>query len=156
MRRGGRAASQVVHLANGRGGEGFVAVSEEARRTFWLDRAKTAAIARHTTPSRSTRTGDPLADWASIRTPSSASTSNARPPQAAGAGSSCSPTWARHFRSAQRGPDFDRLSRGELLAIASSARWKLIEAGAGHRGRAHGMIDVPADAAIGQLATQMP
>ncbi|HEX4585862.1 MAG TPA: DUF3683 domain-containing protein [Burkholderiaceae bacterium] len=43
-----RAASQVVHLANARAGEGFVAVSEEARRTFWLDRAKTAAIARHT------------------------------------------------------------------------------------------------------------
>jgi FAD/FMN-containing dehydrogenase/Fe-S oxidoreductase len=43
-----RAASQVVHLANARTGEGFVAVSEEARRGFWLDRAKTAAIARHT------------------------------------------------------------------------------------------------------------
>jgi FAD/FMN-containing dehydrogenase/Fe-S oxidoreductase len=43
-----RAASQVVHLANARIGEGFVAVSEEARRTFWLDRARTAAIARHT------------------------------------------------------------------------------------------------------------
>ncbi len=43
-----RAASQVVHLANARAGEGFLAVSEDARRTFWLDRAKTAAIARHT------------------------------------------------------------------------------------------------------------
>jgi FAD/FMN-containing dehydrogenase/Fe-S oxidoreductase len=42
------AASQAVHLANARGGEGFLAVSEEARRTFWLDRARTAAIARHT------------------------------------------------------------------------------------------------------------
>ncbi len=43
-----RAASQVIHLANARAGEGFVAISEEARRTFWLDRARTAAIARHT------------------------------------------------------------------------------------------------------------
>src|ERR1700739_4326266 len=43
-----RAASQVIHLANARTGEGFVAVSEEARRTFWLDRARCAAIARHT------------------------------------------------------------------------------------------------------------
>jgi FAD/FMN-containing dehydrogenase/Fe-S oxidoreductase len=43
-----RAASQVVHLANARSGEGFIAISEEARRTFWLDRARTAAIARHT------------------------------------------------------------------------------------------------------------
>ncbi|HEY4038947.1 MAG TPA: FAD-binding and (Fe-S)-binding domain-containing protein, partial [Burkholderiaceae bacterium] len=43
-----RASSQVIHLANARSGEGFVAVSEEARRTFWLDRARTAAIARHT------------------------------------------------------------------------------------------------------------
>ncbi|HEX5767106.1 MAG TPA: FAD-linked oxidase C-terminal domain-containing protein, partial [Burkholderiales bacterium] len=38
----------VVRIANARGGEGFVAVSEEARKRFWLDRARTAAIARHT------------------------------------------------------------------------------------------------------------
>lgn len=43
-----RATSEVVRLANGRSGEGFVAVSPEARKTFWLDRARTAAIARHT------------------------------------------------------------------------------------------------------------
>ena len=43
-----RAASQVVRIANGRGGEGFIATSAEARRAFWLDRARTAAIARHT------------------------------------------------------------------------------------------------------------
>jgi len=43
-----RATSQVVHIANARAGEGFIAISEEARRTFWLDRARTAAIARHT------------------------------------------------------------------------------------------------------------
>jgi FAD/FMN-containing dehydrogenase/Fe-S oxidoreductase len=42
------AASGVVRIANARGGEGFVAVSAEARRRFWLDRARTAAIARHT------------------------------------------------------------------------------------------------------------
>jgi FAD/FMN-containing dehydrogenase len=42
------AASGVVRIANARGGEGFVAVSEEARQRFWLDRARTAAIARHT------------------------------------------------------------------------------------------------------------
>jgi FAD/FMN-containing dehydrogenase/Fe-S oxidoreductase len=42
------ATSEVVRLANLRAGEGFVAVSAEARRKFWLDRAKTAAIARHT------------------------------------------------------------------------------------------------------------
>jgi FAD/FMN-containing dehydrogenase/Fe-S oxidoreductase len=41
-------ASSVVRIANARGGEGFVAVSPEARRRFWLDRARTAAIARHT------------------------------------------------------------------------------------------------------------
>ncbi len=43
-----RAASEVVRIANARSGEGFVAVSAEARRKFWLDRARTAAIARHT------------------------------------------------------------------------------------------------------------
>ena len=42
------AASQVVRIANAREGEGFIAVGAEARRQFWLDRARTAAIARHT------------------------------------------------------------------------------------------------------------
>ena len=42
------AASGVVRIANARGGEGFIAVSPEARKRFWLDRARTAAIARHT------------------------------------------------------------------------------------------------------------
>ncbi|MGE5640899.1 MAG: DUF3683 domain-containing protein [Clostridia bacterium] len=42
------AASSVVRIANARGGEGFIAVSPEARKRFWLDRARTAAIARHT------------------------------------------------------------------------------------------------------------
>jgi len=44
----GEAASQVVRIANLRGAEGFVAVSPEARKRFWLDRARTAAIAKHT------------------------------------------------------------------------------------------------------------
>jgi FAD/FMN-containing dehydrogenase/Fe-S oxidoreductase len=42
------AASSVVRIASARGGEGFVAASPEARKRFWLDRARTAAIARHT------------------------------------------------------------------------------------------------------------
>ncbi len=42
------AASEVVRLANARGAEGFVAVSEQTRKKFWLDRARTAAIAKHT------------------------------------------------------------------------------------------------------------
>jgi FAD/FMN-containing dehydrogenase/Fe-S oxidoreductase len=43
-----QAASEVVRMANARVGEGFVAVSPEARKKFWLDRAKTAAISKHT------------------------------------------------------------------------------------------------------------
>ena len=43
-----RATSEVVRIANARCGEGFIAVSAEARRKFWLDRARTAAIAKHT------------------------------------------------------------------------------------------------------------
>jgi FAD/FMN-containing dehydrogenase/Fe-S oxidoreductase len=43
-----QAASEVIRMANTRVGEGFVAVSPEARKKFWLDRARTAAIARHT------------------------------------------------------------------------------------------------------------
>ncbi|BCO32767.1 FAD-linked oxidase [Thiohalobacter sp. COW1] len=42
------AASQVVRMANARGAEGFIATSPEARRRFWLDRSRTAAIAAHT------------------------------------------------------------------------------------------------------------
>lgn len=47
-RAAGEAASQVVRIANARGAEGFIAVSAESRRKFWLDRARTAAIAKHT------------------------------------------------------------------------------------------------------------
>ena len=43
-----RATSEVIRFCNARGGEGFVAISAETRKTFWLDRARTAAIARHT------------------------------------------------------------------------------------------------------------
>ena len=42
------AASAVVRLANARHGEGFIAVTPDARKKFWLDRARTAAIAKHT------------------------------------------------------------------------------------------------------------
>ncbi|MFT4991885.1 MAG: FAD/FMN-containing dehydrogenase/Fe-S oxidoreductase [Polaromonas sp.] len=43
-----RATSEVVRLANSREGEGFIAVSPDARKKFWLDRKRTAAISRHT------------------------------------------------------------------------------------------------------------
>ena len=43
-----KAASEVIRIANSRGGEGFVAVSAEARKKFWLDRSRTAAISKHT------------------------------------------------------------------------------------------------------------
>jgi len=43
-----RCASDVVRLANARAGEGFIAANAEARKAFWRDRARTAAIARHT------------------------------------------------------------------------------------------------------------
>ncbi len=43
-----QAASEIVRLANLRHGEGFIAVSADARKKFWLDRARTAAIAKHT------------------------------------------------------------------------------------------------------------
>src|SRR3954469_18059919 len=42
------AASHVVRLANARHAEGFIAVTADARRKFWLDRARTAAISKHT------------------------------------------------------------------------------------------------------------
>ena len=43
-----QAAEHIVNLAKCREGEGFIAISPEQRKTFWLDRARTAAIAKHT------------------------------------------------------------------------------------------------------------
>ena len=43
-----RVTSEVVRLANSRSGEGFVAISTEARKKFWADRKRTAAISKHT------------------------------------------------------------------------------------------------------------
>jgi len=40
--------SEIVELANKRDAEGFIAVSEEARKRFWSDRSRTAAISAHT------------------------------------------------------------------------------------------------------------
>jgi FAD/FMN-containing dehydrogenase/Fe-S oxidoreductase len=42
------AASHVVRIANARDGEGFIATTPEQRKRFWLDRARTAAISKHT------------------------------------------------------------------------------------------------------------
>jgi Fe-S oxidoreductase len=44
----GSAASDVVRMANARDAEGFIAISADARKRFWLDRARTAAISAHT------------------------------------------------------------------------------------------------------------
>ncbi|RID98436.1 DUF3683 domain-containing protein [Simplicispira hankyongi] len=43
-----RVTSEVVRIANSRSGEGFIAISAEARKKFWADRKRTAAISRHT------------------------------------------------------------------------------------------------------------
>ncbi|MDD0810404.1 FAD/FMN-binding oxidoreductase [Curvibacter sp. RS43] len=43
-----KATSEVVRIANSRSGEGFIAISADARKKFWTDRKKTAAISRHT------------------------------------------------------------------------------------------------------------
>ena len=43
-----KATSEIVRIANSRSGEGFIAISPEARKKFWHDRKKTAAISRHT------------------------------------------------------------------------------------------------------------
>ncbi|MDR0529268.1 MAG: DUF3683 domain-containing protein [Zoogloeaceae bacterium] len=42
------AASEVVRMASQRAAEGFIAVTPEARKKFWLDRSRTAAISKHT------------------------------------------------------------------------------------------------------------
>jgi FAD/FMN-containing dehydrogenase len=50
-----RATSEVVRIANGRAGEGFIAVGADARK-FWLDRAAPRRSPSTPTRSRSTRT----------------------------------------------------------------------------------------------------
>ena len=42
------AAAEIVRMTNARGAEGFIAVSPEQRKRFWLERSRTAAISRHT------------------------------------------------------------------------------------------------------------
>ncbi|MDR0700992.1 MAG: DUF3683 domain-containing protein [Azoarcus sp.] len=42
------AAAEVVRMTHARGAEGFIAVSSEQRKRFWLERSRTAAISRHT------------------------------------------------------------------------------------------------------------
>ncbi len=42
------ASNQVVKFAKARKAEGFIAINPAERRKFWLDRARTAAIAAHT------------------------------------------------------------------------------------------------------------
>lgn len=42
------AANAVIEASKKRNAQGFVAISAEARRRFWLDRARTAAISAHT------------------------------------------------------------------------------------------------------------
>jgi len=43
-----QAASDVVKMCNVRGAEGFIAITPETRKKFWLDRSRTAAISKHT------------------------------------------------------------------------------------------------------------
>ncbi|HEX5126231.1 MAG TPA: FAD/FMN-binding oxidoreductase [Rhodocyclaceae bacterium] len=43
-----QAASEVVRICNLRSAEGFIAVTADTRKKFWLDRSRTAAIAKHT------------------------------------------------------------------------------------------------------------
>ena len=42
------AAEKVIETSKKRNAQGFIAVSAEARKRFWLDRARTAAISAHT------------------------------------------------------------------------------------------------------------
>jgi len=149
-----RAASRVVHMANARAGEGFVAVSEEARRTFWLDRAKTAAIARHTNAFKINEdVVIPLARLGEYtdaieRINIERSTSNKLrmldrlqaylgTPFALGHGAD---------------PDFDRLSRGQILGDRVERSLELIERVRRRWTGLMELIDAPADEAMRQLA----
>jgi FAD/FMN-containing dehydrogenase len=51
-----RVTSEVVRIANSRSGEGFIAISPEARKKFWLTASARRPSAATPTPSRSTKT----------------------------------------------------------------------------------------------------
>ena len=89
------AAAAAVRIANERDGEGFIAVSPEARKRFWLDRARTAAIARHTNAFKINE--DVVIPWSGSPTTapaSSRSTSRIRSPTS-------SPCWTRLRRTSR-------------------------------------------------------
>ena len=78
----GEAASHIVRLCNARvRREGFIAVTPEARKKFWLDRSRTAAISRHTNAFKINEdVVIPLPRMGDYPTASSASTSSCRWP----------------------------------------------------------------------------
>ncbi len=43
-----KTVEEIIEMAKKRNAEGFVAITEEARKKFWADRARTAAISAHT------------------------------------------------------------------------------------------------------------
>ncbi len=43
-----KTAEEIVEMAKKRNAEGFIAITEEARKKFWADRSRTAAISAHT------------------------------------------------------------------------------------------------------------
>jgi FAD/FMN-containing dehydrogenase len=42
----------MIRIANSRSGEGSSAISPEARKKFWLDRKRTAAVSKNTNASK--------------------------------------------------------------------------------------------------------
>ena len=51
-----RVTSEVVRMANTRSGEGFIAISADARKKFWPTARRRPPSAATPTPSRSTKT----------------------------------------------------------------------------------------------------
>ena len=127
-----RATSEVVRLANARGGEGFVAVSAETRRSSGST-ARAPRRSRSTpTRSRSTRTSSFRSSGsATTPTASSASTSSCR----SRTSSRCSTRWTSTSRAASRSTSTTRScpppscsatgrrARGRSLASARE-RWQ--------------------------------
>jgi FAD/FMN-containing dehydrogenase len=82
-----RATSEVVRIANSRSGEGFVAVSADARKKFWLDRKRTAAISPpHQRLQGERGRGDPAGAHGRVHPGHRAHQHRAEPAQQAGAG----------------------------------------------------------------------
>ena len=126
-RRGGARRQRGGAHRQRRAGEGFVAVSAEARKKFWLDRKRTAAISKHTNAFKINEdVVIPLPRMGEYTDGIERINIELQPAQQAGAGRS---RWRRFFAARQSAARQERRRRRDRRApscsrTACSRRWR--------------------------------